>query len=702
MAHAAKVDANGNKVYGSLAKRRLSLVIPILTVMFSAMIILMQAMLRPGIAGVYVDVMDEVASARAKDVSDWLTGYLLDMRTYTTSDAALSGDDDAVMEYLHTHTNVRNSDYAYMFFAGRDGTTQRDTGLVGKPGDIANRVYYKQVMNEGAETVIADVVISTTTGKPVITVVRAAKDAQGRTYGLFAGNIGVDYMHSVIKKVHIGQGGSVMVVDGKGQIVAAPSDDDIMKLISDKNDQLAQTVKSGVAGRARYRESDGRWMRVSVAPIEVAKGWMACVIVPEDQIYAPAKKISSALITMCIIVELLLCVIIIWMVNYIMSTMNVVGLKLTEVATGEADLTARIDIARADEIGRLVDSFNMFIQKIHTIVLRIKDSQETLRSVQLALGDHVERMDSNIAAATAKINDVTAKTEEQSAGTDTTVSSVEQINRSIDSLGDMISDQTSSTTEASAAVEEMIGNIQSMDTSTSRMADEFRALTDDAQGAAKRETNVAALIRKVAEESESLRTANEVISSIAKQTNLLAMNAAIEAAHAGDAGKGFSVVADEIRKLAETSSAQSKQIGDKLSGIRSTIESVVQDSDASEKAFEGLIARLDDTEKLVEQIKEAIQEQAEGSKQVLEAMKLMSDTSLQVKSSSQEMTAGAQSITQAAENLRALSNEVKELMGGIGEGAKEISVVGSDVKDSADKLSHCVTDIENEIGLFKV
>lgn len=141
-----------------------------------------------------------------------------------------------------------------------------------------------------------------------------------------------------------------------------------------------------------------------------------------------------------------------------------------------------------------------------------------------------------------------------------TAGAVDEIASNIMSLEKMIENQVASVTEASAAVEEMIGNIDSVNNSVKILAQKFSELEQNAKDGTEKQKIMDEKIKQIVTESKMLQEANKTIADIAGQTNLLAMNAAIEAAHAGDAGKGFSVVADEIRKLSETSSAQSKTI----------------------------------------------------------------------------------------------------------------------------------------------
>ena len=210
---------------------------------------------------------------------------------------------------------------------------------------------------------------------------------------------------------------------------------------------------------------------------------------------------------------------------------------------------------------------------------------------------------------------------------------------------------TECVTESSSAIEQMIANIKSINSILEKNAAAVTNLDIAAQNGNKELVNISALVSDIEKNSNGLAEMSSVIRTIASQTNLLAMNAAIEAAHAGESGKGFSVVADEIRKLAENSGAEAKQIADVLKKTKSLIDSTFSVTVSAQKGFSDVVDLSKTVMNQELAVKQAISEQNEGGQQVLIALKNIN-----------ELTSSVQNETdQLLENTKLIEKNIKSL-----------------------------------------
>ena len=213
----------------------------------------------------------------------------------------------------------------------------------------------------------------------------------------------------------------------------------------------------------------------------------------------------------------------------------------------------------------------------------------------------------------------------------------QQVRVMAEQLDGYVQRQSAAVSESSASIEEMIANVNAVTETLSKNAQNFKELEEASEVGRSGLSGVANDIQEIARESESLLEINSVMANIASQTNLLSMNAAIEAAHAGEAGKGFAVVADEIRKLAESASTQSKTISTVLQKIKDSIDTITKSTTSVLNKFKAMDGGIRTVAEQESNILRAMEEQGQGSMEVLEAISEVNKITHQVKDASQEM-----------------------------------------------------------------
>ena len=375
---------------------------------------------------------------------------------------------------------------------------------------------------------------------------------------------------------------------------------------------------------------------------------------------------------------------------------------LKDISEGEGDLTRTIEISSKDEIGAMAGYFNETFAKIRGLVALVQAQSAKLGDVSINLSSNMTETASAINEISANIKSINGQTVNQAASVTETSSTMEQISHGITRLNSLINEQASNISESSEAINELIQNMELATSTLIRNSENINHLTETSESGKTALDKITHAIQEVADESRSLMEISGVIQNIASETNLLAMNAAIEAAHAGETGKGFAVVADEVRKLAESSSAQTKTIEAALRKITSSIKVVTDFSKDVVEKFVLIEKEVNTVSQQEHSIRMTMEEQSTNSKNVLSSINTLRDITQKVQKSSVEMLEGSNQITQEAKNMTTITQEINGGMNEMAAGADQITEAVSTVNNLTADTKNSIDALTTEVNKFKV
>lgn len=604
--------------------------------------------------------------------------------------------------------------------------TQNDADPAAAPKNISNLSYYKALIS-GNHTAadmrfVSEPFISLVDNTKMFAIASTVFDANNNLAGLIGCTITASSLNNEYARLladfeaNFGRDAVLIVTSGADQLVtryefnreygrfidsAITSADLVSRSALPAAVQDAiRTAESGGNAQTSF-DWDGKPYFMTRTPLENAD-YAVYLLVPESVLFTTAAHVRNVAVWIGFAIAAVVIIATFIIGSGISRSLVRTAAALRDISEGSGDLTVRLETKNGDEVGDMSRFFNKFIETLHSMIAKIQQESAAMGSVSSDLAVRTSAIQNDIQQISENVADLNFKTEEQSASATETASTIEQITKNIESLKNQIENQSSAVTQSSAAIQQMVSNINAISSSLDKAAGGFKELKHATDNGKQSINTVQDMVTNVSGQSANLLETNEIINSIASQTNLLAMNAAIEAAHAGDAGKGFSVVADEIRKLAEDSASQSKVIAEELQSIVSNIESIVGATTQAETAFDTIVSQIAASSDLIEQISFAMKEQNEGSKQVLEALENIRDITVEIRDGSVEMNEGTSVILREMTRLTDLSQQVQENAHHIAQAIEEISGSIEEIGHDSEQNNGSVTELTKLTNKFKL